>query len=200
MGLALVIINNLWVTSVGLISLEHLSFSCSLWHAVSRIWAGFPGIALLVVTELKHFHLFSLLPNVFPRGLVICHRSSCINVTPLAELFASLVSRKVVVLQITLCLALPTEQFCTQLRCKWASKSNKTTAALKLKYIRSSCMLTSIHMCIKNNPTPKPHKQKPVTNNNKESESIRRPKLLFSNNYFFVLSSPLYLPPHLAVK
>lgn len=87
-------IDSLWLTPVGLVSLDHPSFSCSLWQAASRIWTGFPGIALLVVTGLKHSHLFSLFPNVFPRGLVICHKLSYVNLTPLAEPSASFISRK----------------------------------------------------------------------------------------------------------
>lgn len=181
------------MTSVGLISLEHLSFSCSLWHAVSRIWAGFPGIALLVVTGLKHFHLFSLLPNVFTRGLVSCHRSSSINVTPLAELLASLVSRKVVVLQVTLCCLFP--QSHSALSFGASEPASPKKPQLPLNWNTSEAPVCwPVFTWVLKNPTPKPDKQKPTTNNNKHPESIQRPEWLFSNNYFFC---PLFfsVPP-----
>lgn len=84
--------------------------SCLSWHVSLSLWMSLIQLLPLAGCEqnlswfswnstsssnkIKTSHLFSLLPNVFPRGLAICHGTSYVNLNYLAELSASLISRK----------------------------------------------------------------------------------------------------------
>lgn len=74
--------------------LSHLSFSCSLWQ--TPLIPSLPE-KLFQENQLQFCslsHLPVLLPDSFPGGLAICPGSRCVNLTPLAEPSAGLISRK----------------------------------------------------------------------------------------------------------